>query len=361
MSGGHICRSVAVAGLLAILVCGGCAGRMGGRPIEGPVLAVLSYSPDELVLVEPETLSVIKRVGLRSMGTDPLASTGSRVFVTAQCGGVGDDADDALAVIDLRTGGTVRYIALPEPNPGFVEPAGGDTVLVSHGIWSAGGIPVTRVDLATGAVAAHGLVANAYGGLLVAAGSLWTVGPEGADVVSPDHTVRRTALDLSSSDMVAPGEDEALIAPDGDSNDSLLLVTPEGRSARLSRVSAVDFGVITTGTVEGLDDGIAEIISVGDLLVLRDSIGQNPADPGGPLIVLDRATLKELRRIDVGGSVSSVAALGDRVFAIRWDSGELVKVDPATGAILNRARLDGLTGKMAQMAAMDAVNEPDGP
>ena len=361
MSGGRTFRSAAVAGLLAILVCGGCSGGTEGAPIGGPVLAAVSYSPEEVVLIEPGTLSVIRRIGLRSMGTDPLAIEGSRTFVTAQCGGLGDDADDAIALIDLADGGRVRYVELPEPNPGFVASTGDGAVLVSHGVWDPGGIPVTRVDLSTGRVVDRGRVANAYDGLVVAGGSLWTVGPEGVDVVDPAYTVRRTALDLSASTVFPADGQGTIVAPDGDSAETLLMGVSDGRSARMSRVSATDLSVITSNTIDGLENGVCEIIDAGGLLVLRDSSGQDASDPGGPLVVLDRETLREVRRIDVGGSVSSIAALGDTVFAITWDSGEIIAIDPASGAILRRARIEGLAGRMTQLAAMDATEAPGGP
>jgi len=354
-------RSAAVAGLLVILACEGCTGGTGGPSIDGPVLAAVSYSPEEVVLIEPVTLSVIKRVDLRSMGTDPLALAGSRTFVTAQCGGLGDDADDAIALIDLTDGGRVRYVELPQPNPGFVESADDGTVLVSHGIWGPGGIPVTRVDLSKGEVVDRGRVANSYDGLVVAAESLWTVGPEGADVADPEYTVRRTALDLSVSDVFPAAGRGAIIAPDGDSTETLLLVSPDGRSAHVNRVSAETLEVIASSTIDGLENGVCAIINVGDLLVLRDSSGEDVSDPGGSLVVLDHETLREVRRIDVGGFVSSIAALGDTVFAIRWDSGELIAVDPASGAILRRACVEGLAGRMSQLAAMDGTEALDGP
>ncbi|MHB1017009.1 MAG: hypothetical protein ACYC2X_03830 [Coriobacteriia bacterium] len=352
----------ASAALLVLAMVSGCTGGgEGGRAIEGPVLAVVSYSPDEVILVEPDTLSVIDRVRLRSMGTDPLALPGRRMFVTAQCGGLGDDADDSIALIDLEHGGRVRYVELPEPNPGFMESAGDGTILVSHGVWDPGGIPVTRVDIATGAVLGGELIANAYGALVGAAGSVWTVGPEGENVNDPDYTVRRTSLDLATSDVFPLDSGEAVIAPDGESTETLFLATSDAGAARVSRVLATTLEVLASSTVNNLQIGVSEIISVGDLLVLRDSGGEDMSDPGGPLIVLDRATLRELRRIDTGGSVASIAGLGGVVYAVTWDTGELIEVDPATGSILRRVRLEGLDGKMLQLAAMDASGPPSGP
>ncbi|MDY0340599.1 MAG: hypothetical protein RBS17_05255 [Coriobacteriia bacterium] len=349
------------ASLLVLAMIAGCAGVPAGEAIEGPVLAVLSYSPHEVILVAPDTLDVIKRVRLRSGATDPLALAELRMFVTAQCGGLGVDGDDAIGLIDLSQGGRIRYVKLPEQNPGSVESVGDGTVLVSHGVWDPGGIPVTRVDPETGTVIGHELVANAYNSLVVAAGSLWTSGPEGENIVCPDYTVRRTSLDLATSDAYAAVGRGPFVAPDGDSPDTLLLATDYGESACVSRVSARSLEVLMSATVEDLRNGIYALISAGDLFVARDSSGEDMADPGGPLIVLDHATLREVRRIDVGGSVASIAAIGEIVYAVTWDTGELIEVDPMSGDVLRRVRLEGLDGKMLELAAMDVVDVPGGP
>lgn len=347
--------------LFSLAALTGCVGSAeGGRAIEGPVLAVLAYSPDEVILIEPESLSVIKHVRLRSMGTDPVALPGRRTFVTAQCGGVGDEADDAIALIDLRQSGRVRYVDLPEPNPGQVVAVHGDAVLVSCGMWDPDGIPVMRVDLEGGATVSRATVANAYDRLVVAAQSLWTIGPEGPEIDTPVFTTRRTTLDLAASQVVPVDGEPLLIAPDGESTSTILAVRITGGVTSVSRLSAVTLEVIDSCAVDGLRNGIWQVVEAGDLLVLRDSSGVDMSDPGGPLIVLDRATLRELRRIDVGGSVASIAAIGTTLYAVTWDSGELVKVDPVSGAVLQRVLLKGLDGTMLQLAAMDAASSANG-
>lgn len=352
----------AAAALLVLAMVSGCTGGgEGGRAIEGPVLAVVSYSPDEVLLVECETLSVIRRVRLRSMGTDPLALPEQRIFVTAQCGGLGDDADDAIALIDLGQGGRVRYVQLPEPNPGFVESAGGGAVLVSHGVWDPSGIPVTRVDIGTGAVVGQERVANAYDALVVAAGSLWTVGPEGSNITAQTPTIRRTSLDLATTQHFPVEGPLPLLAPDGDSESTILTVSSSDGRATVSRVSVKDLRASASTTIDGLCEGIGQVVQVEDTLVLRDSSGVEMSRAGGPLIVLDRATLRELRRIDTGGSVASIAGLGDIVYAVTWDTGELIEVDPEAGTVVRRVSLEGLGGKMLQLASMDSPAPSSGP
>ncbi len=351
---------MALAACLAVSV--GCAsGSIPGQEIEGSVLAAVSYSPDEMVLIDPGSLTEIDRIRLRSMGTDPLALPDARVFVTAQCGGLGGDADDALALIDLDRGGVVRYVDLPDANPGFVESAGGSKALVSHGVWSPQGIPVTLVDLVSGEVVHRGLVANAYGALVVAAGYLWTVGPEGPEIGSQVPTIRRTSLDLQVSQVFPVDGELPLIVPDGESTGTILTVRSGGHSATVNRVSAMDLKVTASVELADIRDGIAQVVEADDLLVLSDSSGVEMSRAGGPLIVLDRATLRELRRIDMGGSVASIATIGDSVFAVTWDTGELIEVDPAAGRVLRRTRLQGFDGKMSQLAAMDSADAPDRP
>lgn len=357
----------AVVGVCLLVLLAGCATpdvRTG--PIEGAVIAVVSYSPHEVVLVDRETLSVIKRVRLRSMGTDPLAITERRVFVTAQCGGVGADSDDAVAVVDLARGGAVTYIQLPTVNPGFVEAASPDALLVSHGVWVDDAFPVTEVDLGRMTATAREAIPNAQGDLVVVAGSVWTAGVEDAGVdvaggepgngdvdgAAPAVTVRGTPLEHGRPRVVPWGGEPPLLARDGRSTDTLLAVTSTGRSAEVARVSVPGWERVATVTVDGLASGLSQVVAAGDMLMMRDSSGADMADSGGPLIVLDRATLGELRRIDVGGFVSHLAALGDLIYAVTWDSGELIEIDPASGEVLRRTSIGGLEGKMLQLAAL---------
>lgn len=348
------------------LVCAavgtGCDGGQGSAAaIEGSVLAITSVSPDEVVLVEPETLDVIRRVRLRSVGVDPLALPERRMFVTAQCGGLGTEADDAIAVVDLARGGRVRYVRLPQPNPGSVELAGDGTVLVSHGVLTAGGIVMTRVDVDNGAIVGSGTIANAFAPSVTAAGSLWTTGPEDLEALSPDRTIRRTSFDLADSHVFPVTGEGVLLAADGDSPDTLLLAESGRGSVRASRVSAENMAARASVTLDDLRNGVCEMVCAGDVIVVRDSSGEDMTDPGGPLIVLDRTTLEELHRIDVGGYVASIAVLGETVYAIRWDSGEVVGVDPITGSIVARSRVPGLEGRMTQLAAMGPSRRPSEP
>ncbi len=351
-----------VAGVCLLALLAGCS--MPGvlkEPIDGDVIAVVSYSPHEVVLVDRKTLSVIRRVRLRSMGTDPVAIAERRVFVTAQCGGVGADSDDAVAVVDLSRGGELTYIELPTVNPGFLESAGPDTLFVSHGVWVEGAFPVTEVDLSRGTAVARDAIPNAQGDLIAVAGALWTAGVEdaginatgdGADSEAPVATVRRTPLDHARPHVLPWSEEPPLLARDGASADTLLAVTGAGGSAEVARVSAATSERIATTTVRGLASGLSQVVNAGGTLVMRDSSGADMADPGGPLVVLDRATLRELRRIEAGGCVSHLAALGDLVYAVTWDSGELLEIDPASGEVLRRTHISGLECKMLQVAAL---------
>ena len=245
---------------------------------------------------------------------------------------------------------------LPEPNPGFVQATDDGTVVVSHGVWSPDGIPVTRVALDDGSVLCQVPVPNAHGALVSAAGSLWTSGPEGSEVTRSTTTIRRTSFDLAASDVFAVDGAPPLLAPDGESDCTLLMVSGDGGSATVSRVSATDLEVVVSVTIEGLCDGVSQVVEAGDSLVLRDSSGVDMDGPGGPLIVLDRLTLRELRRIDIGGSVASITGLGVSVYATTWDNGEIIEVDPGSGTVVRRTCVEGFAGKMTQLTSMEAID-----
>ena len=342
---------IALALAFTLAACAGCAGD---RSIDGAMLAVVSYSPDEVVLLDPETLSVADRVPLRSMGTSPVALPGRRAFVTAQCGGVGTDSDDALAVIDLRSEGRVEYVDLPTPNPCGLCVLPDGRLAVVHGVWDGHGLATTIVDLEGGDIAGGGTLSNVAGSPVAAGGWLWSIGPEGADETSMSTTVRRTTYDLGTSAVIAECDGEALLMlSDGNDADTVLRVESRGGSAIVERRATRDFALAAQATVPGVREAISSGIVIGEFIVLSDGTGADVSDPGGPLLVLDRVSLSEVRRIDVGGCVSSMAAIGDTLYAVSWRTGEVTAVDPASGEVLRRAAIPGCEGKTLQMAAME--------
>lgn len=329
------------------------AGCTQAEPIPGPVIGVLSYAPDRIVLVDPVELSVVGEVPLRSMGVDLTPLSRPRGFAVAQCGGVGSSADDAVAVVALDGPPVARYVDLESPNPGSVEVLPDGTLAVGHGLVVPEGSVWSLVDPVDRVLVAEWTLGNVTGSPVAAAGFLWTLGVEADDLAGGDVTLRRTSIDLTTSAVVdRPGAEGCLIAADPLGPATLLRVT-SGRGEAL--VERLDAGLLaTTASVRltGISDRISSVTAVGSHLVLVDATGEDVSDPGGPLIVLDAASLEEVGRIDAGGWISEVAAFNGFLYAVTWSTGELLEVDPAAGEVLRRMTIPGADGRMLEVAAV---------
>ena len=117
---------------------------------------------------------VVSTVALRSFPMD-LVLTKDGTAVTSQSGGVGDQADDAVGLYDVRRGGPVRYVRLADRNPLFMSVVGGE-VFVMHGVARSGGVGLSVVDAAAGRTVRSGLMPDGPGNAAaVAGGRIWTL------------------------------------------------------------------------------------------------------------------------------------------------------------------------------------------
>ena len=337
----------------ACVAAAGAAGCNQSEPVSGPVIGVLSYAPDRIVLVDPVALSVVGEVPLRSMGVDLTALSEPRGFATAQCGGVGSSADDAVAVVDLDDPPVARYVDLQSPNPGSVEILPGGALAVGHGLVVPDGSVCSLVDPVDRVLVAERTLGNVAGSPVAAAGFLWTAGAEADDLASADVTLRRTSIDLATSVVVdRPGPGGCLVAADPCGADSLLRVTSGGGEATVERLDAASLTPTASVRLTGLSDRISSVTAAGAYLVLVDATGEDVSDPGGPLIVLDAVSLAEAGRVDAGGSISEVTALDGLLYAVTWSTGELLEIDPVAGEVLRRMTIPDADGRMLEVAAV---------
>jgi hypothetical protein len=192
---------------------------------------------------------------------------------------------------------------------------------------------------------------NIAGSPVVAADHLWTVGAEVDDLAGGHVTLRRTSIDLSTSTVVdRPGADGWLIAADPCNVQGLLRVTSAGGEALVERLDAASLAPTAAVRLTGIRDRISSVTAAGAQLVLVDATAEDVNDPGGPLIVLDAASLKEVGRIDAGGSISEVAAFNGLLYAVTWTTGELLEIDPEAGHVLRRVAIPGADGRMLEVA-----------
>jgi len=335
--------------ITAVIGAATAAGPEGPVGSNAPLAVVLlpGVGRSELVVVDLDSVTVVRRVVLRSLVTDIDGDPASGCVVGAQTGGIGSDADDAISIVDPRDG-RVRYVTLPRSDPSQVECSEG-RALVLHSWVDGSGFAVSAVDLASGIVTATGHAPDGTGMWAVGGGSVWTsVATSSAQVYS---LVRIDPVTLESAPAGSAGITPSTVADIGDS--VAVIGSVSGDAAGVGRVALIgsrDGAVLATGSVSALPHGAQLAAVAGGSLVIGDWIGdaQLAAVAGGSLVigdwigespesdalaVLDSRTLDEVARIRVGSAPCALTGFGDRLLVVDRVEGVLRNVDPRTGAV----------------------------
>lgn len=329
-------RAAAAAGLvMALVATGGCRGNgsdsVGG--VSGPIAAVMD-AKGAVVLVDLKRGAVLRTVKMRSWTAD-ICADGSGYFVTAQSGGVGDEADNAVGIIPVRTGGKVVYVPLPRPNPLGVECVGPGQVLVDHGWMDAEGMFACVVDTLGRRVVRRGHVPDNNEEIVFAAGQAWSVG---VNLLTDRPSLRRVdRATLESSEVTAPTG----FRPRCGSGDAVVGWLPVPAPARnpgdtcpavLARVDPATGSMLATASVT-LADGPGRLVACGDHVAAVDFAGESLDGSGGPVRVFDGETLEPVRTISAPGFVCDAAAWGGRLVLVGFRDRKLRVVDPVTGEV----------------------------
>lgn len=319
--------ALAIAAVIGAATAPGPEGPVGSNAPMAVVL-VPGVGRTEIVVVDLDSASVVRRVVLRSLVTDIDGDPTSGCVVGAQTGGIGSDADDAISIVDPRDGG-VRYVTLPRSDPSQVECIAG-RALVLHSWVDGSGFAVSAVDLASGAVTATGHAPDGTGMWADAGGSVWTsVATSSAQVYS---LVRIDPVTLESAPARSAGITPSAVA---DIEDSVAVIgSVQGDAAGLGRVALIgskDGAVLATGSVDGLPHGAQLVAVVGGSLVIGDWIGESPESDA--LAVLDSRTLHQVARIRVGSAPCALTGFGDRLLVVDRVEGVLRNVDPRSGTV----------------------------
>lgn len=292
------------------------------------VVLVPGAGRSELVVVDLDSVRVVRRVALRSLVTDIDADAVNRRVVGAQTGGVGDAADDSVSIVDPVTG-AVCYVTLPRNDPSQVECLDG-RAMVLHSWVDASGFVVSSVDVASAVATATGHAPDGTGLWAAAGGSLWT------SVLSNDHgpgsLVRLDPMTLSPTSVDCGGIDPAAVIAAGDR--VAVLGSLRGTSDGVGQVTLLDpqrGTVSATGTVPGLPHGPQAAAVAGAMLIVGDWIGEAPESD--VLSVLDLRTLEPLVRIHVGSAPCALGGYQDQVLVVDRVDGVLRDVDPRTGSV----------------------------
>jgi hypothetical protein len=314
-----LCVLLAVASVMLVSMRG--AGT--ARPVVGPLAAVLTVTDggSDLVVADVGARRVVRRIHLRSLATDVAVDTSSGLVVTAQAGGVGDDADDVLGITDVRSG-DVRYVGLGCPNPGNVVCVDGRAVVL-HGMVGPAGMVVSRVDVARARLAGTTHVPEGPGVWSAGADSVWTAGR--SSLAGPETVVRLRVSDLSTAALCPPAS-TVVAEPEG----TLLLLRgggADGAAAAVQRVAA-NGSEAASGSPSGLLHGAQSAVRVGDRLVVGDWSGTSPESRR--LSVLDARTLEASGTIAIAGVPCATVACGRMLLVVDRMVGSLLEVDPET-------------------------------
>jgi len=297
---------------------------------DAPLAAVLvpKAGRSELVVVDLDRAVVARRIVLRSLVTDIAADpTGDRV-VGAQTGGVGDQADDAISIVDPRDG-DAQYVTLPRSDPSQVECIAG-RAFVLHSWVDAEGYFVTAVDLASGAVTSTLHAPDGTGMWDAAGGNLWTVA---APMGGPSRSLTRMdPVALQPTAVACAGVYPTAVVTDGE--DVVVLGSGPDGPAGAGSAALLDSGtgsIVATATVPGLPHGAQLGTVTGGALVIADWVGELPES--NTVAVLDGRTFKPIGSIRVGSAPCALAGYRDRLLVVDRVEGVLRCVDPRTGKV----------------------------
>jgi hypothetical protein len=331
--------SIPVAAIAAWAVWTGRAGAE-SAPANTPhaLAAVLVPQPGrcEIVVVDLAAMRVARRVQLRSLSTDMAVDEVGGTIVTAQAGGLGPDADNALGLIDPKTG-AVRYVRLAEANPGSVACVDGRAYAL-HGWCDGGRQLVSTVDVSSGTLVGSGLVPATSGVWTSAGGSLWTVAVPGDGSTT---VVRIDPSDLSTTAVCPARGLVGSILADGPSL-HLLYPARAGDSREATTGSIVEIDPSSGAEMRGaivarLEHGPARAVAAGKTLAVIDWNGEEPESDS--VTLLDRGTLGEVATVRTGGVPCALASWEGRALVVDRLGGKLLAIDAASHRVVSSVDL----------------------
>lgn len=318
------------------------ASRAGSpSPMSRALAAVLVPSPGRkasVVVVDLESLQVVRRVALRSLASEIALDATSGLLVTSQCGGVGSDADDAAGIVNPRTG-AVSYVRLERPNPDSVVMMDG-RAFVMHG-WTDSGRDGTFflsvVDPASGTLERSGAVPQTASLFKGGAGRLWTTGRAGFG--DDWRLITVSPADLSTAAVADDGRSITSVI-DGGSSLYLLatrLPTEETTSGRVIELDPATLRLRRTADLSGLRNGAIRGAVTSKRLAVTDDTGEG--SPSRAVTLVDRSDLGVVRTVKVPGIPAAVAAWGERFVLVDREGGKLLVLDAESGQVTGSADL----------------------
>jgi hypothetical protein len=334
----------------------------GSAAPRGSDLAVVMFGGrDRLVTVDLSAMRVVSDVPLRSMPTDLSIDQSTGLAVTAQAGGIAEDADDVVGVYDVRAGGAVDYVELGCPNPGFVTAADG-AAYVGHGMLRLGGMVLSVVDLRRRKTSREGLMPENPGVPIGLDGkTLWTLeldpaslegtttdGPAPLFVTGIDReTFARRRLGGSRAGM-----NQVLAAGDG----RLLVLSgrPGSQPATVTEIDAATGKEGRSVALPGLAHGAMRGCMAGRWLAVSEWDGGDLDDEGTWISWLDSTDLASPKRLQIAGGPCAIAAWGERLVVVERATNRLLVIDTSTAAVIGAVDLGGSASLVADVEVLPA-------
>lgn len=345
-----LCGVLAAAGW-ALAGCDAPARVSAGRPLA----VVMAGIPRSVTLVDLSTGEKVTEYRLRSMASEVAVDPDARLVMTAQCGGVGADADDAIGVYDVTRGGSVEYLELETPNPGEVYHVAPGRALVSNGWMDDEGVVVGLVDPRSGTNIMQGRVPDMVSASF-AGGAMWAWCNE-TDSDSP--VLRRVDPVSLESSVVTTGPDVPVtVLGSPASRGPMFAITRIGQEMKGSRVRIRRFD----GTAESLevpgrtmefDDGPASGAAViGDVLAIPDYSNVDPEDHGDTVWLVPVDLDSDPIPVEVPGGPASITVWDSRFIVVEQYTGRILSIDPKTAAVDVIADIDGHEGWYDRIAVL---------
>lgn len=329
-----------VLGALVLTVATGCSrdrvATSKSPPKGGTAVVLISGTKNELIVVDLDKAKVASRHKLRSFALSIAADPASRRVVTAQCGGVGPDADDACGVFSLDSG-RVDYIKLEVPNPLSVTFGAGKAWLI-HGLQQKEGLVVSAVD-----VAARSVVTTHTPPIP----SFITAGGGAAYAMTPAEgrgDMRTFMVPLTAprpSEFAAVPLVLATGVPDGDEfiATGMRRIQRHASDARLVRFTTTG-ELVKERRMMGFEGPMGDLEIAGSTIAVAESDDSDPANTTGRIWYFDRDTFESKGRADVGGAPLALAVWKGSFVAVNGTSGELLVYEPGSKEPSKRIDLD---------------------
>lgn len=330
---------LAVSASIGVAACSRATAPVSGRKSLALVLEGKRKSTVHVVDLERGT--VVGSVRLRSFCSAIAADRETKTVVTAQAGGIANDADDVVGLIDLTRQLRVRYVKLAMRNPDDVAVADGWACVV-HGVETARGMVATPVEVATGRVGRTGTLPATIAALQRVGGrTMSSIEVPGSSKLRALVSVEPRTMAVSRIATVAL--ESFRIA--GEAGNEVVVVGWQthsglrGLACEVWRIDARDGSVRSRQPLRGLGAGADDAVAIGDRLAVLDADSAEALGSPAAVVIYDLRSARRLATLRLRGTPVAISACGDQLLVADGVAGRLSIVDPKTARTIRTVRL----------------------